>query len=90
MSVTSAQATAFTSRALVAVDNGGVFQTTTSQTVTLNTGVTGFNGCVFYGPVTFAGTATLDDKRTTGADTDIAMVQRLVGSDSFRIIGGVA
>lgn len=87
VAATATQAGTFTSRALTASDNGGVFYTSASQVVTINSGVTGFNTCVFYGPVTFTGTATIEDKRTTGADTDVAMVQRLPAADAFRIIG---
>lgn len=83
-------AVAFTSRVLTASDNGAVFETSTSQTVTINAGTTGLNECVFYGPVTFAGTATIDDKRATGADTSVAHVQRLTAADTFRILGGAA
>lgn len=84
----SSSAVVFTSRAVTASDNGVVFETATSQVMTINTGTTGFNGCAVYGPVTFAGTATIDDKRATGADAAVAYVQRLSSVDSFRVIGG--
>lgn len=80
---------AFTSRALTDADNGGNFICATSQTATVNTGrVSGF-GCAFKGAISFTGSATVTDVRTTGAANPwCALVQ--TGTDTYDAVGGKA
>lgn len=77
---------AFTSRTLVALDDGAVLVAATAQTATVNTGLPGGFGCTFSGPVSFAGTATVTDKRTSGdADPTCSLVQ--VAPNAYKAMG---
>lgn len=80
---------AFTSRTLIAADNGATLICATAQTATVNTGLpTGF-GCAFKGAVSFAGTATVTDVRTTGATNPwCSLVQ--TGADTYDAVGSKA
>lgn len=79
---------AFTSRTLTSADNGASLVAAGAAVATVNTGLpTGF-GCAFYGAgaVTFAGTATVTDYRTTGASNpSCALVQ--LGTDTYSVYG---
>lgn len=59
---------AFTSRALAQADMDGIFICASAQVATVNTAAlsAGFS-CAFKGVITFAGTATVTDVRTTGS-----------------------
>lgn len=76
----------FVSRALSGADDGAVFVCTTVQTATVNKDLPLAFGCSFSGPVSFAGTAAVVDKRTAGdADPICSLVQ--VGVDSYKAVG---
>jgi hypothetical protein len=80
---------AFTSRALTDADNGATLVCGSAQTATVNTGrVSGF-GCAFKGAISFTGTATVTDVRTTGAANPwCALVQ--TGTDTYDAVGSKA
>lgn len=80
---------AFTSRALTDSDNGDVLVCGSSQTATVNTGLTSGFGCSFKGTIAFDGTATVTDVRTTGASNPwCALVQ--TGTDTYDVVGSKA
>lgn len=77
---------AFASRALTVDDDSEVLVCATSQTATVNTGLPTDFGCTFSGPVSFAGTATVTDKRSAGdADPTCSLVQ--TGANAYKAIG---
>ena len=77
---------AFTSRAVVANDDRGVFICASPQVATVNTGLpTGF-GCAFKGTLTTDGTATVTDVRSTGsANPWCSLVQ--TATNSYDLVG---
>lgn len=77
---------AFTTRALAAADNGKNLVCGSAQVATVNTGLASGFGCVFKGIITFAGTATVTDVRTTGATNPwCALCQ--TGTDTYDCVG---
>lgn len=80
---------AFANRALVNGDNGHNLTCSAARVATVNTGLqTGF-GCSFKGIITFAGSATVNDVRTTGAANPwCALLQTDV--DVYDCVGGKA
>lgn len=77
---------AFTSRALTEADNGQTRVCASAQVATVNTGLpTGF-GCAFKGIITFNGTATVTDVRTTGA-TNPWCALTATGTDTYDVVG---
>lgn len=78
---------------LTSAQNNQVIPTTGASVITVNTGLLpaqGF-GCAFVGAgvVTFAGSATVTDKRTTGA-TNPACSLVPTGTDAYSVIGSKA
>ena len=80
---------AFTSRALTATDDGNTLVTSTSQVVTVNTGLPAGFGVLIDGACTFAGTATVTDSRKSG-ETVIVCALINTGTDAYRVVGGKA
>lgn len=80
---------AFTSRALTDVDHGKVLVCATAQTATVNTGLTAGTGCSFKGAISFTGTATVTDVRTTGAANPWCELIN-TGTDTYDVVGGKA
>lgn len=80
---------AFTSRALTAIDDGNTLVTSTSQVVTVNTGLPPGFGVLIDGACTFAGTATVTDSRKSG-ETVIVCALINTGTDTYRVVGGKA
>lgn len=76
---------------LAALDNAGISATPVNCVVTVNTGLgAGFGrGFVGAGVVTFNGTATVVDHRTTGA-TNPACALTCIAADSYYVIGSKA
>lgn len=80
---------AFTSRVLTSADNGAPLICASAQTATVNTGLPTAFGCSFKGAISFAGTATVADVRTTGAANPwCALVQ--TGANTYDVVGGKA
>ena len=80
---------AFTSRALTDADNDKTLVCGSAQTATVNTGLDSGFGCAFKGAISFDGTATVTDVRTTGATNPwCALVN--TGSDTYDVVGGKA
>lgn len=79
----------FLSRQLTDTDDDLVLTCVAPQVVTVNAGLKPGFGCMFRGPVSFSGTATVADLRTAGAASNwCALVQ--VGADAYDAIGGVS
>jgi len=80
---------AFTSRTLTSADNGATLVCASAQVATVNTGLpTGF-GVAFKGVITFNGTATVTDVRTTGAANPwCSLVQ--TGTNTYDVVGSKA
>jgi hypothetical protein len=79
----------FTSRVLVDADDGSTLVCATAQTATVNAGMVAAFGCAFKGPVSFAGSATVTDVRTTGATNPwCALVQ--TGANTYDVVGSKA
>jgi hypothetical protein len=77
---------AFTSRALTNADDGTSLICASAQVATVNTGLVSGFGCAFKGAVTFAGTATVTDVRTTGSATPwCSLVQ--TGANTYDAVG---
>lgn len=77
---------AFTSRALTNADDGTSLICGSAQVATVNTGLVSGFGCAFKGAVTFAGTATVTDVRTTGSATPwCSLVQ--TGANTYDAVG---
>jgi hypothetical protein len=77
---------AFTSRALTNADDGTSLICASAQVATVNTGLVSGFGCAFKGAVTFAGTATVTDVRTTGSATPwCSLVQ--TGTNTYDAVG---
>lgn len=78
---------------LTSAQNNQVIPTSTASVITVNTGLlpAGGFGCAFVGAgvVTFAGSATVTDKRTTGA-TNPACSLVPTGTDVYSVIGSKA
>lgn len=80
---------AFTSRALTNADDGDTLICASAQTATVNTGLSSGFGCAFKGAISFTGSATVTDVRTTGAANPwCALVQ--TGTDTYDAVGGKA
>lgn len=79
----------FTSRTLIAADNGNTLICATAQTATVNTGLpTGF-GCAFKGEISFNGTATVTDVRVAGAVNPWCRLVQ-TGPDTYDVINSNA
>lgn len=76
----------FTSRSLNSADDGANLICATAQVATVNTGLPAGFGCAFKGIVTFAGTATVTDVRTTGA-TDPWCGLTQTGINTYDVVG---
>lgn len=78
----------FSSRALTAADDGSTQVCATAQVATVNTGIgaSGFNSCLFDGPVSFSGTATINDNRAPGAAYASCTLYR-TDTDTYRAVG---
>lgn len=77
---------AFTSRVLTNADDGTTLICASAQVATVNTGLVSGFGCAFKGAVSFAGTATVTDVRTTGSATPwCSLVQ--TGANSYDVVG---
>lgn len=76
---------------LTAAQNNQVIPTSGASVITVNTGLGVGFGCAFVGAgvVTFAGSATVTDKRTTGA-TNPACSLVPTGTDVYSVIGSKA
>jgi hypothetical protein len=73
-------------RTLTNADNAKNLICSGSRTFTVNTGLTSGFGCSFKGTVSFTGTATVTDVRTTGATNPwCALCQ--TGTDTYDIVG---
>ncbi len=80
---------AFTSRTLTNSDDGDTLVCASAQVATVDTGLMSGFGCVFKGAITFSGTATVTDERSTGATYPwCALVQ--TGTDTYAVVGGKA
>lgn len=82
-------AAAFTSRALTAADDSHNLICASAQTATVNTGLPANFGCSFKGVISFDGTATVNDVRTTGATNPWCALVR-TGVDTYDAVGGKA
>lgn len=80
---------AFTSRALTDADDTDVLICASSQTATVNTGLRSGFGCSFKGAISFNGTATVTDVRTTGAANPWCALMQ-TGTDTYDVVGGKA
>lgn len=80
---------AFTSRALTDSDNGDNLICSTSQTATVNTGLISGFGCAFKGAISFNGTATVTDVRTTGASNPWCALMQ-TGANTYDVVGSKA
>lgn len=77
---------AFTSRVLTNADDGTTLICASARVATVNTGLVSGFGCAFKGAVTFAGTATVTDVRTTGSATPwCSLVQ--TGANTYDAVG---
>lgn len=89
MDVSGGIPSSFTSRALTDLDNTNILICATAQVATVNTGLVSGFGCSFKGAVSFAGTATVTDVRTTGATNPwCALIQ--TGTNTYDCVGGTA
>ena len=80
---------AFTSRVLTNADDGATLVCGSAQTATVNTGLWSGFGCAIKGSISFDGTATVTDVRTSGAANPwCALVQ--TGTDTYDAVGGKA
>ena len=80
---------AFTSRALTKDDNGNTLVCASAQVATVNVDLPVGFGCAFKGAVSFAGTATVNDVRTTGATNPwCSLVQ--TAANTYDAVGGKA
>lgn len=78
--------TTFTTRSLVDGDDSGTFVCSTAQVATVNIGLLGGFGCTFKGAITFNGTSTISDLRTTGsANPWCSLVQ--IAPDTYDVLG---
>jgi hypothetical protein len=77
---------AFTSRTLTNDDDGWNLICGSAQVATVNTGLQVNFGCAFKGIITFAGSATVNDVRTTGATNPWCAVVN-IGSDTYDSVG---
>lgn len=78
----------FSSRALNYTDDNKVLvPVDASQTATINTGLPEGFGCSFNKMIAFNGTATVTDKRTSGAANPFCTLVN-VGLDQYDVIGG--
>lgn len=79
---------AFTSRTLTAADDSQVLVAASAATVTINTGLPlGFQTAIIgAGALTFAGTATLSDRRVSGAANPGCVVMQ-IAADSYAVYG---
>lgn len=80
---------AFTSRVLSQTDNGMTLVCASAQTATVNTGLPNGFGCAFKGAISFDGTATVTDVRTTGATNPWCSLVR-TGTDTYDAVGSKA
>lgn len=80
---------AFTSRTLTDADYGKVLVCATAQTATVNTGLVAGFGCSFKGAISFTGTATVTDVRTTGAANPWCELI-CTGTNTYDVVGGKA
>jgi hypothetical protein len=77
---------AFTARALTNADDGTSLVCASSQVATVNTGLVSGFGCAFKGVVTFNGSATVTDVRTTGgASPWCSLIQTTV--NTYDVVG---
>ena len=79
----------FTSRALTDSDNDKTLVCGSAQTATINTGLGSGFGCAFKGAISFDGTATVTDVRTTGATNPWCAIVN-TGSNTYDVVGGKA
>lgn len=77
---------AFTSRALGVSDDSANLICATAQIATVNTGLPSGFGCSFKGAITFNGTATVTDVRTTGSANPWCALSQ-TGPDTYDVIG---
>lgn len=77
---------AFATRALVAADDGHNLICAAAAVATVNAGLGLSFGCAFKGDVTFAGTATVTDVRTTGA-TNPWCTLMATALDTYDVVG---
>ena len=82
----SGRSSAFTSRAMTNDDDGGNFICGSAQVATINTGLQVNWGVAFKGIITFAGSATVNDVRTTGATNPWCAVVN-IGADVYDCVG---
>ena len=76
----------FTARALTNADDGTTFVCASAQVATVNTGLVSGFGCAFKGAVTFVGSATVTDVRTTGsANPWCSLVQ--TAANGYDVVG---
>jgi hypothetical protein len=78
--------TAFTSRALTNADDGVSLICSTAQVATVNTGLVASFGCSFKGIITFNGTATISDLRTTGSANPWCSLVK-IATDTYDVLG---
>jgi hypothetical protein len=83
---TSGLPSTFTSRALTDSDKGNNLICASAQVATVNTGLAGGFSCNFKGVITFAGTATVTDVRTTGA-TNPWCTLMATGTNTYDVVG---
>ncbi len=77
---------AFTSRALTDSDNGQTRVCASAQVATVNTGLPNGFGCAFKGAISFDGTATVTDVRTTGATNPWCGLVN-TGTNNYDVVG---
>ncbi len=77
---------AFTTRALTIADKSKNLICATAQVATVNLGLASGFTCSFKGDVTFAGTATVTDVRTTGAANPWCSLQN-TGTNTYDVVG---
>jgi len=80
---------AFTFRALTDADNGQTLVCASAQVATVNTGLPVGFGVAFKGVITFTGSATVTDVRTTGATNPWAALTQ-TGVDTYDVVGSKA
>lgn len=80
---------AFTSRALTNADYDDTLVCATAQAATVNTGLMSGFCCSFKGAVSFAGTATVTDLRSSGQSV-IWCTLTQTGTDTYDVLGGKA
>lgn len=80
---------AFTSRSLIDADSGANLICSSPQTATVNTGLESGFGVAIKGTISFAGSATVNDVRTTGAANPWCSLLQ-TGTDTYDVVGGKA